>query len=84
MTLIEKIPLMTDADVLSLLANAKRLAEEGSDRQKASAEELIPALEEAAAERHAAKQAVMAERRASLKKAKTAKADAPAEEVEAA
>lgn len=83
MGLIEKIPEMTDEDVTNLLANARRLSEEGTDKQKSAAAELLPALEEAAAERLAARQAAMAARRAALKKTKVEKAE-KAEAAEAA
>lgn len=51
MTLIEKIPTMTDAEVVNLLTNARRLQEYGDERQQAAAAEVLPALEEAAGER---------------------------------
>jgi hypothetical protein len=55
MSLIEKIPGMTDEDVVSFLANARRLSETGTDKQKVAASELLPALEAAAGQRQAAK-----------------------------
>ena len=68
MSLIEKIPEMTDEDVNNLLANARRLSESGSDKQRADAAELLPALEEAAGARHAAKLAAAAAKRAAVRK----------------
>lgn len=68
MSLIEKIPEMTDQDVINLLANARRLSETGSDKQRAQAEELLPALEEAATTRHAAKLEAAAARRAAARR----------------
>ena len=53
MSLIDKIPELSDEDVINLLANARRLAAGEDERQKAAAEALLPALEAAAEERHA-------------------------------
>lgn len=53
MSLVEKIPQLNDEEVVNLLANARRLAEVGDDRQKTAAVELLPALEAAAEERQA-------------------------------
>ncbi len=53
MSLIDKIPTLSDAEVVNLLDNARRLHETGDERQQAAAAELLPALEEAAAERKA-------------------------------
>jgi len=49
--LIEKIPTLSDEEVLNLLANARRLQTEGDDKQRSMAAELIDPLETAAAER---------------------------------
>ncbi|MDP3660882.1 hypothetical protein [Phenylobacterium sp.] len=68
MSLVEKIPEMTDQDVINLLANARRLAESGTDKQRAQAGELLPALEEAATARHAAKLEAAAAKRAAMRK----------------
>jgi hypothetical protein len=54
-SLIEKIPYLTDEEVVNLLANARRLSEDGDERQMAAARELLPALETAAEERRAAR-----------------------------
>ena len=53
MSLVEKIPTLTDAEVINLLTNARRLAEAGDERQQAAAAELLPALEAAAEARKA-------------------------------
>ncbi|MGZ6049507.1 MAG: hypothetical protein ACXWKN_14015 [Phenylobacterium sp.] len=53
MSLIEKIPYLTDEEVMNLLANASRLADTGDERQQAAARDLLPALETAAEERRA-------------------------------
>ena len=67
MTLIEKIPTMSDEDVVNLLANARRLKDAGDEKQRLAAAELIAPLEEAADERRqrrlAAAQAKRAARR---------------------
>jgi hypothetical protein len=63
MSLIEKLPGMTDDDVGNLLANARRLAETGSDKQRTAAAEILPALEAAAEGRHAARLEAAASRK---------------------
>jgi hypothetical protein len=74
MSLLDRIPTLSDEEVANLLANARRLAEQGDDKQQAAAAELLPALEgesngrrEARMERAKAKRA--ATRRATLKRA---------------
>jgi len=64
MTLIEKIPTMSDEDVINLLANARRLKDVGDEKQRAAAADLIPALEAAAAERRARRLAAAQAKRA--------------------
>jgi hypothetical protein len=54
-SLIEKIPYLTDEEVVNLLANARRLASSGDERQTAAARELLPALEFAAEDRRRAR-----------------------------
>jgi len=68
MSLIDKIPTMSDEDVVNLLANARRLSESGTPQQRASAEELLPALEEAAKGRAAARAEAAAARRAAARR----------------
>ena len=53
MSLAERIPTLSDEEVVNLLANAQRLAEEGDDKQKAAALDLLPALRTEAEARHA-------------------------------
>ena len=48
MTLLERIPTLSDEEVINLLTNARRLSEGGDDKQKAAAAELLPRLEEEA------------------------------------
>ncbi|MDB5419467.1 MAG: hypothetical protein JWP50_2886 [Phenylobacterium sp.] len=64
MTLIDKIPSMSDEEVINLLANARRLSESADERQREAALELIPPLEEAAAERKARRLAAAQAKRA--------------------
>lgn len=45
MSLIEKLPAMTDIELATLKANADALAASGSDKQKNAASALMPALE---------------------------------------
>jgi hypothetical protein len=64
MTLADKIPTMSDEDVINLLANARRLCESADERQRAAAQELLPLLEGAAAERKARRLAAAQAKRA--------------------
>jgi hypothetical protein len=72
MSLIEKIPTLSDEEVVNLLDNARRLQETGDERQQTAAAELLPALEEAAAERKAAKLASAQAKRAASRPKKVA------------
>jgi hypothetical protein len=64
MTLIDKLPEMTDEGVTNLLANARRLEQTGTPQQQAACAEALPAIEAEAARRLEAKREVMAQRRA--------------------
>jgi hypothetical protein len=68
MSLIEKIPTMDDIALRNLLENARRLESSGTERQKADAAELLPALEAAVAARKAVKLEAAAEKRATARK----------------
>lgn len=82
MSLVDKIPLMSDQGVLNMLANARRIAEEGAPAQQASAAEILPALEAEALARKAAKlEAAAAKRAAAPRKKKVVAAPAAAAEV---
>ncbi len=70
MTLIEKIPTMTDVEVVNLLTNARRLHESGDERQQAAAGELLPALEVVATERKAERLALAQAKRSAARKPK--------------
>ena len=52
MSLLDRIPTLSDEEVVNLLANAQRLAEQGDEKQKAAAMELLPALQDEADQRY--------------------------------
>lgn len=64
MSLIEKLPEMSDEGVINLLANARRLEQTGTPQQQAASAEALPAIEAEANRRLEAKRELMAERRA--------------------
>ena len=73
MSLLEKIPDMSDEQVINLLVNARRLQEQGDEKQQAAAAELLPALEDAAEQRKTARlEATQAKRAAARKPKKVA------------
>lgn len=74
MSLIDKIPTLTDAEVSNLLDNARRLGASGDDRQKSAAADLLPALEAAAVERRSDRLAQAQAKRAAAREAKHAAA----------
>jgi hypothetical protein len=74
--LIEKIPNLTDEEVINLLANARRLQVEGDEKQQAKASELIGPLEEVAEERRTARLAATQAKRAARKPKAPAQATA--------
>jgi hypothetical protein len=65
-----RVPQMADDALNSLLANARRLIDTGSKVQRTGAGDLIPVIEAELADRAAAKAAVMAAKKATVKKAK--------------
>lgn len=69
MSLLERIPTMTDAEVVNLLTNARRLSEQGDERQQAAAAELLPALEVEAESRKTARLESAKAKRAATRKA---------------
>lgn len=78
MSLIEKLPAMTDIELATLKANADALAASGSDKQKNAATSLMPALEaelNVRRERAAAERAAKPKRKAPAKRVKAAKAE---------
>lgn len=71
-SLIEKIPTLSDEEVINLLANARRLQTTGDEKQQAAAAELIGPLEQAADERRAARMAATQAKRAARRPKKAA------------
>ncbi len=59
MTLLDRLPGLTDAEVINLLANARRLSEGDHAARKAAAAEILPALEAEAETRAVAKSAAL-------------------------
>jgi hypothetical protein len=78
MSLVEKLPGLADAELASLHANAVRLGRSGTARQRASAAELLPAIEAELASRRAAKQERLAQGRRERSKQKAAASAATA------
>ena len=73
MSLLEKIPTLSDEEVINLLTNARRLQEQGDEKQQAAAAELLPTLEEVADQRKSARlEATQAKRAAARKPKKVA------------
>ena len=72
MTLIDKIPTMSDEDVVNLLTNARRLADSADEKQREAALALLPSLEDAAAERKASRLAAAQAKRAAKRPKKIA------------
>ena len=86
MTLAERLPTLTDSELLALQANAVRVAANASDKKAADAAALLPLLEAELADRKVQKAAAgverkkdMAEKRASAKARRIATAAAEAE-----
>jgi len=69
MSLLERIPTLSDEEVANLLANARRLLEQGDEKQRVAAEGLLPALEAADAERRQIRMDRAKEKRAATRKA---------------
>jgi hypothetical protein len=68
-TLLERIPTLSDAEVANLLANARRLSEQGDAKQQAAAAELLPALEAEDSQRREERQERAKEKRAATRRA---------------
>lgn len=77
MSLIERIPTLSDDEVVNLLANAQRLSEQGDEKQKAAAAELLEPLQIEADQRREARMERAKTKRATTRKA-TLKAAAAA------
>lgn len=69
MSLLDRIPTLNDDEVVNLLTNAQRLSEQGDEKQKAAAEELLPALQAEADQRKEARLERAKEKRAATRKA---------------
>jgi hypothetical protein len=74
MTLLERIPTLSDEEVINLLANARRLADHGGEKQKAAAAELLTALEDEAEKRRQERLERAKAKRAAARKPRTAAA----------
>jgi hypothetical protein len=74
MSLLERIPTLSDEEVVNFLANARRLADAGDEKQQAAAAELLPALEDEAESRRRERMERAKAKRAATRKsaAKTA------------
>ena len=78
MSLVEKLPAMTDAELATLKANADALAASGNDKQKLAVTALMPALEAELAvrrERAAAERAAKPKRKPPVRKKKAEAAE---------
>lgn len=76
MTLLDRIPTLSDEEVVNLLDNARRLSEQGDEKQQAAAAELLPMLESEAAQRREARLERAKAKRAATRKATVKKAAA--------
>lgn len=72
MTLLDRIPTLSDEEVINLLANARRLSEGGDEKQKAAAALLLQPLEEEAAARKEARLERAKAKRAATRKTRVA------------
>ena len=69
MSLLDRIPTLSDEEVVNLLANAQRLSEHGDEKQQAAAAEILPTLEAEAAQRREARLESAKLKRAATRKA---------------
>lgn len=74
MTLLDRIPTLSDEEVINLLTNARRLSDVGNDKQKAAAAEMLPRLEEEADARKQARLDRAKAKRAASRKPRVAAA----------
>lgn len=77
MSIEERIPEMSEAQLESFRANALRLSQSGTDRQRTEAERLLPQIETALVERKRAKADALAERRKAAPKRVATRTKAP-------
>lgn len=78
MSLLERIPTLSDEEVVNLLANAQRLSEQGDEKQKAAAAELLEPLQIEADQRREARMERAKTKRATTRKATLKAASAAA------
>ncbi|MBO9557455.1 MAG: hypothetical protein J7515_02575 [Caulobacter sp.] len=78
MTLIERIPLLDDRELLTLLANARRLDVVGTPAQRTAAAEVLPVLELEASKRRQVNLEAATRKRGALAAAKRKAAAAAA------
>jgi hypothetical protein len=69
MSLLDRIPTLSDEEIMNLLANARRLSEHGEEKQRAAAAEILPTLEAEAAERQSARMERAKAKRAATRRA---------------
>ena len=69
MSLLDRIPTLSDEEVVNLLANARRLSEHGDEKQQAAAAELVEPLQAEADQRKEARLDRAKEKRAATRKA---------------
>jgi len=69
MSLIDRIPTLSDEEVVNLLTNAQRLSEQGDEKQQAAAAPLLEPLQLEADKRREARLERAKEKRANTRKA---------------
>jgi hypothetical protein len=84
MTLIERIPLLNDQELVSLLANARRLDIVGTPAQRLAAAEVLPVLELEASKRRQVTLEAATKKRGATAAARRKAASATVDAVEAA
>lgn len=74
MSLLDRIPDLSDDEVVTFLSNARRLSDEGDPKQQAAANDLLPALEQEAETRRQARLESAKAKRAASRKASARRA----------
>ena len=83
MTIVEKVPTMSDDHLANLLVNARRMQTSGTAPQQATANDVVAAAEAETAIRRAAHLQALAAKRAAAPKKPTKKAQAAADKLAA-
>jgi hypothetical protein len=83
MTIVEKVPTMSDEHLANLLVNARRMQTSGTAPQQATANDVVAAAEAETAIRRAAHLQALAAKRAAAPKKPTKKAQAAADKLAA-